>query len=114
MLESLACVCVDRRKGYSFVVVPVPESTTAHHGHEPSVRLNLETRQHQCFLKALCFEEIATPTCDCTGRKKPWGVHNVSGAVTSEGLYSVLSLKVGLSSVLGVHRSQCWQGSFVK
>ena len=114
MLVSLACVRVDRRKGCSFVVVPLPESTSAHCGQEPSVRLNLETRQHQCFLKAVCFEELATPTCDCTGRRKTWGVHNVSGVVISERLYSVLSLKVGLPSVLGVHRSQCWQGSFVK
>lgn len=75
MLVSLACVCVDRRKGCSFVVVPVPESTTAHSGQEPPVRLNVETRQCQCFLKTLWFEELATPTCDCTGRRK-----NLSGA----------------------------------
>jgi len=96
------------------VVVPVPESTTPHNGQVPSVRLNLETRQRQCFLKALRFEELATPACDCTGRRKTWGVRDVSGAVTSEGLYSVLSLEVGLPSVLGVHRRQRWQGSFVK
>lgn len=105
VLVSLVCVCVYRRKGCSFVIVPVPESSSAHHGQKPSVRLNLETRQHQVFLKALCFEKLATATCDFNGRRKTCGVHNISGVVTPEALYFVLSLKVGLLSVLGERRS---------
>lgn len=98
------------------MVVLVAKSTTAHRGQEPPVRLNLERRQCQCFLKALGFEELATPTCDCTGRRKIWGggMQNVSGVVTSEGLYYALSVKVAFPSALGAHKSQRWQGSFVK
>lgn len=55
LLLCLACVCVCRRKGCFFVAVPVPEGTTSHCGQQPSVRLNLERRQHQCFFKSTVF-----------------------------------------------------------
>lgn len=116
-LVSWMCVyvCVYRRKGSSFVAVLVPEDTTAHCGEQPSVSLNLETRLHQwVFLKALYFEELDTPTREWTGSRKTSGVHIVLRVGLFEGLNSVLSHKVGLSSVLEVHRSQLWQSFFVK
>lgn len=82
---------------------PVPEGTNSHCGQQSSVRLNLETRSPQWFFKALYFEELLTPARECTGRGKTWGVHIVLGVVVFEGLNSVLSHRVGLSSVLEVH-----------
>lgn len=66
------------------------------------------------FLKALYFEELDTPTREWTGSRKTSGVHIVLRVGLFEGLNSVLSHKVGLSSVLEVHRSQLWQSFFVK